>query len=283
MIKIITDSGADILKEEAKKLNIEVVELTINTEEKSFVPKDENELKEYYKSLATMKTLPYTSQPSPEEFLNVFDSIDEKDEVLYLGLSSKVSGTFNSANIAKEMSKNKNRIHLIDTLSGIEGLKILVWEAVRLRDNGHTIYEIINVINDLTPRIKIYGVVDTLKYLRKGGRIPKSLGIIGEILNIKPVVSLIDGVLESISKARGSKAALKSMLEEVKKDKVDSFFGIHLGYTGNIEVLEPLIEQINVQFKDIPYYISHIGGIIGTHTGPHCVTMCYISKGSVNK
>lgn len=278
MIRIVTDSGADILKEEAGKLGVDVVQLTINTEEGSFIAETEEEVLAYYKRLEKMKNLPYTSQPSPEDFLKIFNSYNEGDEVLYIGISSKISGTYNSSRIARDISELKERIHLIDSLSGIEGLKILVWEAVRLRDMGKDLNEIKKRIEELKGRIKIYGLVDSLKYLRKGGRIPKSIGIIGDFLNIKPLVELVKGELISKGKARGRKLGEKLLLNELKGDKIDGNFGIHIGYTGDLEIVRPFVKEIERFFKDIPYYISPIGGIIGTHVGPNCLCLAYITE-----
>ena len=173
---IITDSASDITAKEAEEMDIRIVWLKTRFSDGDFPMETEEDFDRFFVKLAEEKELPVTSQPSPEEYLKYFEEAKEKDEeVLVITLSSGLSGTINAANVAKQTSEY-DKITVIDSEQAIITQRFLVQKAVEMRDSGKSISEIENAINDLKKRVTVCGMLDTLTYLKKGGRIPATLG-----------------------------------------------------------------------------------------------------------
>lgn len=279
MIRIITDSAADITLEEAKKNNIDIVPLKISFNEDEIKQEKTEDFDLFYQKLMTATALPLTSRPSPEQYLEYFKKAEEKgDDVLVLTLSSGLSGTYESAMVAKKMSPYKEKITIIDTEQAILTQRMLVEYAVQLRDSGEKIETITEKVNDLKDRVVVCGLVNTLKYLKMGGRIPKSLAFIGEKLNIKPIIILEDKSLKELSKKRGRKAGKKSLQKELEKEKLDPDFPVYFGYTLNKEEGYQFRKETEEKYQLTHSKLFSIGGVIGTHVGPESLAIAFVRE-----
>lgn len=280
MIRIITDSATDITVDEAKKLNIQIVPLTIAFEDGECPQNTFDDFDIFYDRLSKCEELPSTSQPSPESYLELYEEAKAAgDDVLVIALSGGLSGTYNSARLAADMAEY-DRITIIDSHQAIISERIMVEYAIELRDKGADVKEIESKILEIRDYVTVSGVVDTLKYLKKGGRIPASLAVVGGALNIKPVIALQDTILVTIGKAVGKNAGKRLLYNRFEKYEPDERFPILFGYTADEaegrKFMEETIEKYNLQgYKTA---LHAIGGVIGTHVGDKCIAVAYVSK-----
>lgn len=279
MIKIITDSSSDITLDKAKQIDVTIVPLTIIFNNEEYLDRFTIQPKEFYSKLESSKNLPTTSQPAPSSFLAEIEKAKENgDEVIILTLSSKLSGTYQSATIAKQMSEYEP-VHIIDSLNATLGLQFLVDEAVRLRDLGKSADEIVEAIENIKHKIKLIAVVDTLEYFVKGGRLSKTGGMAGTLLKIKPLVGLVDGSIDVLGKSRGMLAASNKIAELISQSgEMDLDYPVYVGYTGSDEGNEKFFSNLQTTFNFGDYKTYEIGPTIGTHAGPGAKGIVYKIK-----
>lgn len=279
MIKIITDSSSDIPLDKAKEIDVAIVPLTIIFDKEEFLDRYTITPDEFYAKLGNSKNLPTTSQPSPNSFLTEIEKAKNTgDDVIIITLSSKLSGTYQSATIAKQMSEYDN-VHIIDSLNATLGLQFLVDEAVRLRNEGKEVKEIVDTIETIKHKIKLVAAVDTLEYFVKGGRLSKTGGMAGTLLKIKPIVGLIDGGLDVLGKSRGMLAASNKIIELIAQSgEMDLDYPVYVGYTGSDEGNEKFFTNLQNEFKFENYKTFAIGPTIGTHAGPGAKGIVYKIK-----
>lgn len=275
---LITDSTADIRGEEIKQLNLRVVPLRISFQEETYRDCVDISVEEFYQKLKTTKTFPKTSQPSPEEFQSIFEEAKQKKEdVIYLAVSSGLSGTINSARIAKE-NVGYQRIFIVDTLESIQGLRLLVHYACKLRDENKTAEEIVAEIERVKNKIHIYSMIDTLEYLYRGGRLSRAIAFIGNLIDLKPLIDLDpQGKIRMYGKAFGRARAFKSISESLKNNPIDHSFPVYFGYTDGKENVDRLIERTVPFFNIKQYDLSQIGPTIGSHIGAGGFCVIYVS------
>lgn len=279
MIKIMTDSTSDIDLEYAKKLNIEVVPLKVIFGQKEYKDRVDLQPEQFYDLLASSKSLPSTSQPSPQDYLDVYEKTKEnKDTLIVITLSSVLSGTYQSACIAKELVEYDD-IYVIDSLNATQGLRLIVEKAVQLRNDGLSAKEIVNFIEEYKTRVHIYAYVDTLEYFYKGGRLSKTSATVGTMLKLKPIVGLKDGTLDVFSKARGSLKATTKVIDVVKEHgDIDLNEPIAIGYTGDISGLDKFENMLREEFGFHDVFHGYVGPVIGTHAGPGARLIAYVTK-----
>lgn len=276
-INIITDSSSDITQQEAKELEVTVIPLGITFDGEMYKDGVNLTTDEFYKKLTTGGKLPTTSQPSTGEFLDLFNAIKQKGEAAVLILiSSKLSGSFENAKIAKDMCGYEH-IHIVDSLTTICALKLLVKEAVN-RKESMSVDVLVDYLNSLKTRIRILGVIETLEYLYKGGRLNKGAAVMGSILNIKPIITVQDGLVVVIEKPRGVKSAIKNVLNYMHKKPFDTSYPIYFGYSMNDEKCELLKKAVTEKFIIENIEKSHIGASVGTHVGPNVCAVVYVEK-----
>lgn len=275
---IITDSASDITEKEAEEMDIRLVWLKTKFSDGDFPMKTEEDFCQFFDKLAEEKDLPMTSQPSPEEYLEFFEEAKSKgEEVLVLTLSSGLSGTINAANLAKQMSEY-DKIWIIDSEQAIITQRFLVQKAVELRKEGKTTEDIVEILEDLKKRVTVCGMLDTLTYLRKGGRIPAALAVVGNMLHIKPVIELKDKTLTMLGKARGRSGGMKYLWKEFESYDVDREEPVYFGYTSDREIGEKFMMDTVEKYGLKNYKLYPVGGIIGTHVGPACVAISFVKK-----
>ena len=275
---IITDSASDITEKEAEEMDIRLVWLKTKFSDGDFPMKTEEDFCHFFDKLAEEKDLPMTSQPSPEEYLEFFEEAKSKgEEVLVLTLSSGLSGTINAANLAKQMSEY-DKIWIIDSEQAIITQRFLVQKAAELRKEGKTTEDTVEILEDLKKRVTVCGMLDTLTYLRKGGRIPAALAVVGNMLHIKPVIELKDKTLTMLGKARGRSGGMKYLWKEFESYDIDREEPVYFGYTSDREIGEKFMMDTVEKYGLKNYKLYPVGGIIGTHVGPACVAISFVKK-----
>ncbi|MBE5754602.1 MAG: DegV family protein [Clostridiales bacterium] len=277
-IKIVIDSAADIAEKEAKELGVEMVPLVINFGVDEYYDGVDLLPTDFYNKLLASKILPKTSQVSPFRFEEVFQKIiDNGDEVLVITISSKLSGTYASAVSAAE--KFNGKVMVVDSLSAAIGEWLLCQEALKMIENGYNLEQIYTRLNNLKENIVIMAVLDTLTYLKKGGRISGTVALVGGILNIKPIVSLIDGEVKMIGKTRGQKKGALFMNGIINADKIDLELPFGALYSGNDRSIGvEYANNIKKYFNDVDMPVRVLGSTIGTHVGPGIFGVAYFKK-----
>lgn len=277
-IKIITDSTWDRGKEVAKKMAVSVVPLTVTFGQDSFLDDIDITREVFIEKLRKTKELPVTSQPSPQLFEDEFKkALDAGFDVVCLTVASNLSGTYNSAFLAKE-SLESDRIHIIDSGSVAMGLALLVDRAVQLRDKGLGALEIVNEINELKGRLEVVASLDTLENLEKGGRISKSQSFIGGILKIKPILKIFEGVIITLGKAKGKNAAIKKMVDYLLKEGIDTDYKLAYGYVDNKDNLDAFIGELESKIGKSDNWVQGIGSVVATHAGLGAFGLAFIKK-----
>ena len=278
-IRIIVDSAADMLETESKYLKVVPIAVTFGTE--SFLDGINLSTIEFYERLVNSDVLPTTSQPSPFAFEEAIrEIIDAGHTPIVITVSSKLSGTYNSARIAAEEFQEK--VYVIDSENACLGEKVLVQYAIQLIEQGKSADEIVEAVEREKKHICVLAVLDTLEYLRKGGRISNVSGIVGGMLSIKPIICIKDGVIEALGKARGSKNADKLFTEQIKQQGAWRYdMPYMLAYTGNDKsnvdkYMREHTELWEDTLEEIP--IGHVGCAIGTHTGPGAIAVAFFKR-----
>lgn len=277
-LRIITDSTSDLSQKEAKKRGIIVVPLHNMFGTQEYLDGVTITTEEFYEKLATAQELPTTSQPSPDEFLTHFQACKEaKESVIVLTISSKLSGTYQSAIIAKDICEYED-IHVIDSTTATIGLNCLVEYALELSKKGLAVEEIVNKLEEAKSKLRVYALVDTLKYLKKGGRLSATAAIAGTLLNIKPIIQVIDGVVDVAAKARGMNSAIKKVVELVEEaGGIDQDKPSSIGYTGQQSGMDTFEGHIKKVYENIPFSTIAIGSTIGVHAGPGACAIAFFT------
>lgn len=279
-VQIITDSLADVTGEDREKLVI--LPVTIRFDDGVEYLDGENIThQEFYERLIESDALPTTSQVTPYMFEEAYQKVvDAGDEAIVIVISSRLSGTYQSACIAAEEFEGK--IVVVDSLSVAVGERAIVDLAIQLRDEGKSAKEIADVLNVEKYNLQLVAVLDTLEYLKKGGRISSAVAFAGGVLAVKPVVGVEDGVVVMYGKARGSKNAGNALVTQINAcGGIDFAKPYRVGYTGISDALlkkyikdsAPLWDKY---VDDIPY--NSIGCAIGTHVGPGAAAAAFFPK-----
>lgn len=278
MVKIVTDSSCDLSPKRCEELGVEMLPITVNFKEESYRSNIDITNEEFYKKLAQASELPKTAQITPAQFEKIFAGYQESgDQVVCLFISSRMSGTLQSATVAKDILGASN-IYLPDTLNVTFALGLLVEEAVKMRDRGLSAPEIVKEIEALVPRVRLWALIDDLKYLKMGGRLSATSALVASILGICPIITLKDGLVEVVGKARGKKAAFKSIQALIAKEPISADYGVSIGHAAVPDTRDDFLEYLEGDLKKRTLYKMDIGSIVGTHTGPGACGLAYIKK-----
>ena len=276
--RIIVDSTADLVPKIKERVHI--VPLTVHFGDEEYIDGVTIDHETFYNRLIESDVLPTTSQATPDAFMKEFDKIKEAgEEAVVITLASKFSGTYQSAMIAASEYEN---IYVVDSTSAAMGSGILVELAFKLLDEGKKAAEIAHILEEEKRKIVVVALVDTLEYLKKGGRISKAVAFAGGVLNIKPVLSVIDGEINMLGKARGSKMGNNLLVQEIDKaGGIDFTKPVLLGYSGISDAL--LLKYIEDSrhiwegnINEVRY--TSVGSVIGTHAGPGAVVVAFFKK-----
>lgn len=276
--RIVVDSTADILPEYLDQ--IQTVPLTVSFGEEEYIDGVTIDHRTFYQKLIETDAMPSTSQASPAAFAEQYDQAAAADEeVVVITISSKLSGTYQSAMIA---AAGRSSVYIVDSENASVGCGILVGLALRYLRDGMTASAIAEKLQEDKKKIVVIALLDTLEYLKRGGRISKAAAFAGGLLNIKPVISIADGEIQLLGKARGSKMGNNLLAQQIQKvGGIDFTKPVLLGYTGLSDVLlQKYIEDSSYLWSaslDAVRYVS-IGSVIGAHAGPGAIAVAFFRK-----
>lgn len=276
-IKIITDSTSDIPKGLSSELGIEIVPLTVNFGDLSYKDQIDLTSEEFFEKLGESDVMPTTSQVSIGEFVEIFESnLKEYDELIVINLSSELSGTYNAAVQAKDTIASEH-IHVIDSRLVSFAMGLVVVEAAKKIKMGQTLDEVIDYVSNAYKNMENIFIFDTLEYLLKGGRLSKNEAFLGNLLNIKPILTITDGFLKSKDKIRGRKKAVKYANKKIKADyEQRPFKKIAIFESADSEMKSEIVKFVSDEISGVEILESKIGIVVGTHSGPGCAAITYI-------
>jgi DegV family protein with EDD domain len=279
-VRVVTDSTADLPDEVVQELGITVVPLHIHFGEETYedgvtITKDE-----FYHRLTTGSVLPKTSAPASGAFTDTYERLcREADGIISVHISSKLSATHTSALLGRDGARPACDIAIIDSYSASIGLGLLAVRAARLAGSGAKLKDIVTDIECAVPRTKYFGVVDTLEYLHKGGRIGMATALLGSLLNVKPILGLKDGVAHPIERVRGNRQKAFDRLCEM----VANYAGISslaIAHTTAEEEMEMLGAKLSQYFPVDRIIKSRCGATLGTYLGPNTLCLAIIQEGT---
>ena len=278
MIRIIIDSSADYLKEEIDKKQMILASLNINLDDKIYLDGVDISRDQLYEWLMESKGFPKTSQPSPEVFLEHFKAAKEAgDDVICILLSSSLSGTCQSAHLAKNMADYDN-IYIVDSLSATHLIRFLGNKACSMRDAGASAKEIVETLEELKSRTKVIAAVDTLEYLCRGGRVSKAAATIGNLANLKPIITVNpEGEVAVIAKCVGKNKSLSYILNALQEYEIDENYPLYSIYSYGVENCIALEAKV-VNAGYLLHSRKQIGATIGCHVGPGAFGVLFVHK-----
>ena len=277
-IKIITDGSCDLSHEVLNKFNINVVPLGVSFGEEHYTAGVDIDNKEFYAKMKESKELPKTFCPSPENFCKEYQC--EEDKIIVIALSSKLSGTYNSASLARDLylSEYKEKdIRVIDSMTGSIGAGLLLIKAAKMISEGKDIDEIVEAIENLKEKISFYGTLETLENAIKGGRVNPLAGKVMNALNLKVIIRIDEGLVKPIDKARGGVNSIKKALDYVKShvndEKEKTIIIAHANCPEKAHKIKSIIEE-DSNFKEV--LIASIGPIMGTFTAEGAILVAVL-------
>jgi DegV family protein with EDD domain len=266
-VKIVTDSTCDIPTQLAEELGITVVPIYVMFGDKSYRDRVDMSEDEFYNKLVSAPVVPSTSVPSPNDFAEVYSKLaQETDEIVSIHLTSKESGTYNSAILGKELLEKDCRIDVIDSQLISMSFGLVVLAAAQEARAGAGLEQVGELVRRSLPRMHILFLVDTLKYVVKGGRLSKSHGLLGTVLRVRPMLTMRDGELKLSSVARTKAKAVERLYDFARGfSKVKE---IAIPYTTAHDEAQSLADRIKGALPDVPIHLTRVGASLGTHAGP---------------
>ena len=266
-VKIVTDSLSDITGDLAQELGVTVVPLTVFFGQESFLDRVTMSTDEFYHRLTHGNIWPTTTQPPPGDFINVYNKLaKETDEILVVTLSSKLSGTYQSALQAKSMIEGKCRIEVIDSLMVAMSLGLIVVSAAKAAKAGAKLDALADLVRGAMSRSHLVAYFDTLKYLAKGGRIGKAQGLLGAMLSIKPILTVKDGEMSPLTRLRSRAAGMDYLCNFVAG--FPNIEELAVEHATTPDDADRLVERLSSVFPKERIYQSTLSPVVGTHAGP---------------
>lgn len=271
-VRIVTDSSCDLTEAEAGDLDIEVVPLSIRFGSDEFEDRTELSVEGFYSLMEQRPELPETAAPSPGKFEAAFRRQVEAgaDAVVCINLSSQLSATMAAAENAARAVADDFPVTVLDSRSITAGLGTQVLHAARAARDGASAKEIADLIADLSSRTHVFGSLDTLENLKKGGRIGGAQAMLGSLLSIKPMIDISTGKVEEAGKARTRKKSLEALFEKITAGPVEDLAIMH-GMAPDVSIMTDLLDS-----SGTPYRLGHIGAVIGSHGGPRVIGACWV-------
>lgn len=272
-IRVVTDSASDLAPELADEHQIEVVPLTVRFGDEELIDRKELSIDEFWRRLPFSKTLPETAAPSAGRFEEAFRKVANEgaDGIICINLSSRLSATMQSAQLAAKALEGDVPIEVVDSFQVSMGLGSLCLSASRLAKDGASLDDIVADIVDRRGRSTLFAALDTLEYLKKGGRVGNARALLGSMLSIKPLIELRDGVVEEAGKVRTRSKSLQFLVDRVKEGPVDNLWVVSGEATDSemlLDGLDPIVPRDRIQ-------TGRIGPVIGTHGGPGVIGVTF--------
>ncbi len=274
-IRVVTDSACDLSDALTEGRDLTVVPLTIRFGDEEFVDRTDLSPTEFWARCADSPVLPETAAPSPGAFQEAFEAAlaDGCDGVVCVTLSAGVSATFQAASTGAEAVAGRIPVRVIDSRSLTMGLGLLVLEATDLAAEGATLDEVAARVEALVPHMIVYGLVDTLEHLEKGGRIGGARALLGSLLSIKPVLAVVDGVVEEESKQRTRGRSLRYLADKARTGPPIRRLAVANGAAPDIDEFLGLLDGVKSEY---PMVVSDLGPVVGTHSGPGTIGVCVL-------
>jgi DegV family protein with EDD domain len=271
-VKIVTDTLSDITEDLAKELDVTVVPLYVRFGEEIFRDRVEITSEEFYRRLVSESALPSTTQPTPNDFLQVYNKLSEEtDEILVIVLSSKLSGTYQSATQARGMMKATCRIEVVDSLSVAMGLGLIVISAVNAVKAGANLAQATDLVRRSISRTHVAYLFETLKYLAKGGRIGKASGLLGSLLSVKPILTMSEGELAPLTRVRSVSAGIDYLFNYAAG--FSNIEGMAVEHATTPAEADKLVERLGTIYPKERIYRAVISPVIGTYSGPNAMAI----------
>ncbi|MHB1518421.1 MAG: DegV family protein [Acidimicrobiales bacterium] len=274
-VRVVTDSACDLSVDQAASAGLTVVPLAIRFGDTELVDRVDLSTDEFWSRCVSSPTLPETAAPSPGAFQQAFEAAESDgfDGVLCITLSGAVSATLQSAMTAARSVGDRFPVRTVDSRSLTLGLGLMSLELARVADGGASLDELTSLAESLVRRTRVFGVVNTLDHLAKGGRIGGARALLGSLLSIKPVLTLVDGVVEEESKQRTRARSLQYLADKVRGFPSISWLGVANGAADDIGEFLDLLGTVG---SDHPLVVSDLGPVVGTHAGPGAIGVCLI-------
>ena len=275
-VRVVTDSACDLPDDLIERNGIEVVPLTIRFGDEELIDRKELSTDEFWRRLADSDVLPETSAPSAGAFEGAFRRLveDGATGIVCVNLSSKLSATMQSAQVAAQAVQADCPVVVIDSLMVSMGLGSLCLTAAQRAADGDSLESIVANVTDRRNRSKLYGALDTLEFLKKGGRVGNARALLGTMLAIKPVLEVRDGVVEEAGKVRTRSKALRLLVDRVKEGPFENLSVLH-GNAPDVDELLGLLEPLAARDQIV---VGQIGPVIGTHAGPRVIGVTFQAR-----
>ncbi len=276
-VRIVSDSSCDLNQEEADRYGVEVVPLSIRFGTDEYTDRQDLSVEDFYKKMVAADDLPETAAPSPGAFEQAFRNAQQSgaDAVICINISSDLSATMQSALSAAKAFDGEFPVHIVDSKSITAGLGTLVVEAAKMAQAGDDADTILARTAELIPRTRVYGALNTLANLKKGGRIGGAQAMLGSMLSIKPIVDISTGVVEEAAKQRTRKKSLQWLYDRMRADGPIEHVAV---YHGDAPDIDEFLTLIAPDFPRDTLRIGKIGAVIGTHGGPEIMGVTWIAK-----
>ena len=274
MLRVFVDSGSSIKQEEKEKYQVELIPLRYMMGENEYQDGIDLSINEFYNLLINKKYFPKTSLPNlveTEERVNKYT--EAGDDVFIITISSHISGTFNAM---KSLFQDNTKVTVIDSKSAVGGIRLIVEEINKYRN--HDIDTILQKVNKIIPKIRILAIPETLNYLLKGGRLSKKEWVLGSLLNIKPIITIMDGIVKVIAKKVGLKNAMKHIADSIKTMKCSKNHSIIPSFTYKSDNLDKLISMTDTDYHKQMIEYDNLDPVIACHWGPNAFGYIFVSE-----
>jgi DegV family protein with EDD domain len=276
-VRIVTDSACDLPADVAQEQRIEIVPLTIRFGAQEFVDREDLTPREFWTRCQASPVLPETAAPSAGAFEERFRKLaaDGASGIVCVNISSKMSATMQAAELGAKAVADDVPVRVVDSLSASIGEGFAVLAAAEAANAGASLDEVVEAAASTPPRVRLFGALDTLENLKKGGRIGGAQAMIGSMLSIKPVITVVDGVVEQESKQRTRSRAVAHLVNRVREHApVDRLAVMHAEATD----VEALLDQLESMHPRAEIMVTNIGAVIGTHAGPAAIGVCFVTR-----
>jgi DegV family protein with EDD domain len=275
-VKIVTDSGADLPDQLAKELGITVVPIYVRFGEEVYRDRVTISEDEFYDRLTHDPVHPSTTQPGPQDFLEVYQKLSGADGIVSIHISGKLSGTYNSALMAKDMLEGGCPVEVVDSETLSMSLGLIVIAAAQMAKAGESIVKIVEWVKQAIPKTYLFFLLDTLEYLRRGGRIGKAKALLGSVLKVKPMLTIKDGELVPVGQARNRAKGMDKLFEYVKN--AGNIQDLAVVYNTTPDEAQALAERLASVFDKEKIRMARVGAGLGVHGGPGAMLVTFRGK-----